>query len=393
MLGKLVHNAARPIVQVWSRESTRSWRAMPVPVDAPLVHATGPDPDRILLIGSGPAVSYGVLSYNLGLAGQLARVISGFTHRGVSVQAKVSPDIGMAEAATIVENLGASPFDAIVVMTGGLEAMSFYPVRAWREQVERLIASSPVPVFIIGNAPLSTYVRLSGLTASLTTRHAAALNRQSEAATLAHVEATFIPFQPIPLDLVSAAGRQTYADFANLIAGPIADMLNSRCDVITAPAPFDEDARQRALDDLGILDIQDDYELRRIVETVRDLFGAVGAAIHLIDHERQHVLAAAGMSTADRPRDESLCNEMIVSGVPLVIEDGTTDPFYGTPEWLARAGAARFYAGYPLEAPDGHRIGALCIIDVAPREFGTADRALLRDMSLHVQRVLWQKAV
>jgi GAF domain-containing protein len=55
-------------------------------------------------------------------------------------------------------------------------------------------------------------------------------------------------------------------------------------------------------------------------------------------------------------------------------------------------GRVRFYAGYPIEAPNGMRIGALCLTDPTPRSFNRADEALLRELALRVQAVLRQGA-
>lgn len=41
----------------------------------------------------------------------------------------------------------------------------------------------------------------------------------------------------------------------------------------------------------------------------------------------------------------------------------------------------RFYAGHPLHAPDGHRVGTLCVIDHRPRELSAADLEALRDLA------------
>jgi hypothetical protein len=51
--------------------------------------------------------------------------------------------------------------------------------------------------------------------------------------------------------------------------------------------------------------------------------------------------------------------------------------------------AVRFYAGYPIESPDGQRVGLLCIMDSQPRQFTTTDAAILRSRALQVQQSVW----
>ena len=48
----------------------------------------------------------------------------------------------------------------------------------------------------------------------------------------------------------------------------------------------------------------------------------------------------------------------------------------------------RFYAGRPLSAPNGAKLGTLCLIDHKPRSFGDEDRALLHDLALMAEQEL-----
>lgn len=68
-----------------------------------------------------------------------------------------------------------------------------------------------------------------------------------------------------------------------------------------------------------------------------------------------------------------------------------TDPRIAETTW-ASGEEFRFYAGYPIESPDGQRIGALCIVDTKPRHFGPQDATLLRELTLRVQALLWESA-
>jgi serine phosphatase RsbU (regulator of sigma subunit) len=72
----------------------------------------------------------------------------------------------------------------------------------------------------------------------------------------------------------------------------------------------------------------------------------------------------------------------------LVVEDLTCDPrFRGIPAVTPPDGL-RFYAGHPLRAPGGERVGALCLLDDRPREISESDLELLRDLAGLVEREL-----
>lgn len=390
MIGQLLHLIAGPLARLWVTESAQSWRTLPVPTDAPVAHAPGLHPDRILLVGSGAAVSYGVMSYNLGLAGHLARTVSAMTDRGASVFVRADPDMTVPEATAALAKINTAQFDAVVAVLGGLEAVTFFPVRQWRKQIDAFIAASPVPVFIVGLAPIASIIRMPRTFGAVATAHGRRINAQTEAACAEDSNATFVPFSPTPGDIVSLANRDTYAEWAGLIAPPVACTLNSRVESGVERPPIDEAARQRALDEMAITQSTSDEELQRIVETVRDLFGTSAARLNVIDHSHQVVLAAVGVSRDQVPRESALCNDTIQQGDVLVIDDKAART---NDTWSRNLAPYKFYAGYPIESPDGHRIGALCILDVNPRAFDNSDRALLRDLAVHTQQVLWERAL
>ena len=48
----------------------------------------------------------------------------------------------------------------------------------------------------------------------------------------------------------------------------------------------------------------------------------------------------------------------------------------------------RFYAGYPLKAPDGHKVGTLCVIDTEPRDIADDDLNTLRQLGELIEQEL-----
>jgi GAF domain-containing protein len=49
----------------------------------------------------------------------------------------------------------------------------------------------------------------------------------------------------------------------------------------------------------------------------------------------------------------------------------------------------RFYAGYPLHAPNGQPVGTLAVLCSEPRPADSVDLELLRDLAKLAQRELW----
>ena len=391
MLGYIAHGIANPFARLWLATSSQSWRTLPRPTDAPLVHAAGSDSDRILLAGSGISVGYGVVSHDLALAGHLARELSAVTGRGATVNVIGNSDMSPSTTWAHLESVDLSRFDALVLTLGGLETMTLMPPELWRRQLDelldKLVTATPasLEIFVVETGvPL-----LTGLPKGVRRvvgRHATAINAEARAATEGRSRTTFVAFDPAVGDLATLTGRSTYRDWAELIAPAVARVLDD--DVRTRhPVTVDEALRQEALDSLD-LDAVPDEELDRIVANARDLFGAAGASVTIIDHDMQRTKAAIGMPSSPIPRSLSICDQTIRRAELFVVEDTMTDPRVAGSPW-ATGERVRFYAGYPVESPDGQRIGALCVVDTAPRAFSDTDAALLRQLALRVQSALW----
>lgn len=391
MLGYVAYGIANPIVHLWLATSAQSWRNLPTPIDTPIVHAPGADPDRVLLLGSGIAVGYGVMSHALALGGHLARELSALTGRGASVDIIGRGDMSPASTRATLAALDLSRFDALVLTLGGLEGFTLMPSRRWRRQLSDLIdelhrmAPASLAIFFVEiGAPL-----LAGLPRGMRglVLHAIErLNAQTAQLCAEFSNTTFVAFAPAQGDLSTLTGRTTYRGWAELISPALARILDAEART-RQPDTVDEVLRQQALDALD-LDGLPPAELDHVVESARDLFGATGASVTVIDHGMQRTMAAIGMSAAPIPRSISLGDLTIRHAELLVVEDTMTDPRIAGLPW-ADGARLRFYAGYPIESPDGQRVGALCIVDRAPRQFSDTDAALLRQLALRVQTALW----
>ncbi|MGY1739656.1 MULTISPECIES: PP2C family protein-serine/threonine phosphatase [unclassified Blastococcus] len=151
------------------------------------------------------------------------------------------------------------------------------------------------------------------------------------------------------------------------------------------PEPTSEDARVRALEDLGVLHTGPEERFDRITRLARRVFGVSSAAVTLVDRHVQHVKSLEGRHLGEVPRRDSFCNHALGTGRTLVVEDATVDERFADNPLVAGDPNIRFYAGHPLEAPGGHPVGALCLIDDRPRRFTDDERLLLEELADWVQ--------
>lgn len=146
-----------------------------------------------------------------------------------------------------------------------------------------------------------------------------------------------------------------------------------------------EERRQNALDALNILDTLPEVRFDRITRLARALFGVETVNITLVDHDRQWFKSSIGGFAPEGPRSSAFCDTTIRTSETLVVENATLDARFMDNPLVTGAPSIRFYAGHPLEAPGGERVGALCVIDSTPRTFTEPERALLKDLALWVQ--------
>lgn len=151
--------------------------------------------------------------------------------------------------------------------------------------------------------------------------------------------------------------------------------------VIPAPLPKDEPERLATLHALMLLDTPAEERFDVITRTAAGLFDAPTALISLLDEQRQWFKSRHGLSVAETPRDVSFCGHAILDGEGLVVEDARQDPRFHDNPLVTEAPGVRFYAGMPIAAPNGMRLGTLCLIDRKPRGLDAAQRKLLKELA------------
>ncbi|WP_166805811.1 EAL domain-containing protein [Jeotgalibacillus sp. R-1-5s-1] len=152
-----------------------------------------------------------------------------------------------------------------------------------------------------------------------------------------------------------------------------------------------EKERLHALYDLNILDTPSEETFERITRTVRDAFHVPITFISFIDDERQWFKSCIGlpepvMAAREVPRDQTICDKVIRSGEPLIIDDMfySEDPSI---QILAKEAGLHFYAGIPIKQ-DGQVIGTFCIADFHPRRLSDEQIARLHDYTAWIDTEL-----
>lgn len=153
-----------------------------------------------------------------------------------------------------------------------------------------------------------------------------------------------------------------------------------------APAiPANERQRLKTLRDMKLLDTRPEERFDRITRLAKQVFSTPIALVSLVDAGRQWFKSRQGLDALETPRDISFCGHAILDDKIMVVNDATRDERFCDNPLVCDNPNIRFYAGYPLAAPDGSRVGTLCIIDEKPREISDEQLHLLRELGRMVE--------
>lgn len=152
-----------------------------------------------------------------------------------------------------------------------------------------------------------------------------------------------------------------------------------------------EERRLQALEGLQLLEPAANARFQRVVRLAQRLFDVPTALVTLVGEHTQYKPAGVGDDLRPVARSDSFCNLAIEQAEPFVVNDATTDPrFRGNP-LVDTPGGIRFYAGQPITAPNGARVGALCLVDRRSRDITPDELATLRQLADFVEAEMsWQ---
>jgi GAF domain-containing protein len=167
-------------------------------------------------------------------------------------------------------------------------------------------------------------------------------------------------------------------------------LWSKTAEVMKPPIPVREHDRVAALHATGLLDTPAEERFDRITREVTESFGVPMSVISLVDDERQWFKSKQGITADQTHRDISFCGHAINYDGVFVVEDAFLDARFSENPLVTSDPNVRFYAGAPITAGDGQKIGMLCVLDHQPRHFTDAERekltSLAREVEAEIQR-------
>ena len=145
--------------------------------------------------------------------------------------------------------------------------------------------------------------------------------------------------------------------------------------------PDNEEERLATLRSLHILNTPRHDRFDRYTRISSQMFDMPIALISLIDRDRQWLKSSVGLDVEETPRDVSFCGHAILGDGVFEIQNSRRDKRFRDNPLVLEQPHVTYYAGAPLEAPNGHRLGTLCLIDRVPRRLNDEEKAMLKSLA------------
>ena len=155
-----------------------------------------------------------------------------------------------------------------------------------------------------------------------------------------------------------------------------------------AAIPVDEAHRLAALQGYAILDTLPETEYDDLTLLASQICEAPISLVSFVDSDRQWFKSHLGTDIEESPREISFCAHAIHASTLFEVPDATLDPRFCDNVLVTGEHQVRFYAGAPLIAPGGARLGTLCVIDRRPHRLSESQRGALMALARQVVTLL-----
>ncbi|WP_271299281.1 PAS domain-containing protein [Sphingomonas sp. CV7422] len=152
---------------------------------------------------------------------------------------------------------------------------------------------------------------------------------------------------------------------------------------------YDGERRRLAtLTDYDVLAGKTEQGLDDITRIAAQVAGTPIAFISLVDDQRTWFKAPIGLDLADIPRAWSISSHAIEQDGVFEIPDLNNDDRFARNPLVTGEAGFRSYAGAPLVASDGEKLGTLAVVDYEPRQLNADQRQALLALSRQVMALL-----
>lgn len=100
-----------------------------------------------------------------------------------------------------------------------------------------------------------------------------------------------------------------------------------------------------------------------------------------------------GAGNAPISVESAFCYSIPLSNDPVIVMDTRNDPILAHHRSVIGAPCIRFYASHPIYNQDRVLVGAISLIDYAPRSFTETERQMLADLAILVERELYFRSM
>ncbi len=120
-----------------------------------------------------------------------------------------------------------------------------------------------------------------------------------------------------------------------------------------------------------------DQKLDDLTKLAAHITGTPISLINLLEANTQWTVSSFGLDIRHTPREDTVCQYVIQSDIPLEISSMTEDDRFKDKQYVTESPHIRYYYGIPLSNGDGNRVGALCVMDTKPKDLTDTQKDML----------------
>ena len=205
----------------------------PGPVGDPVGRAEGPDPDRVLVLGSGPASGLGAATQQDALPGLLPRSLAARTGRGAVVEVRGAQHARLADVPELVAGARLPRFDALILVVGMVDAASGAGVRRWSRALQRQLdalqddGARDALILLTGVPPASSVTARRPLGIPLADHRIRGINRRLQDLARTRSSTAYVAL-PTPSPAEPVGGAAWYHRCAEAYAAALAPGLDAQ---------------------------------------------------------------------------------------------------------------------------------------------------------------------